>query len=167
MKFSERLHGIPTVNPDVNRGKFVGYACADNSSSHSAGPQNRRVRHCVESTSKQAGCLAGRRRGTEGLWQWGCRPLAGEGIQLIPAARREESTSEMVEADKGAGGNGTARTVQLAATTRRRRADDAATAQKASRAPGNPPTLASRTENGGPEKERIPFCRAGGDGKRR
>lgn len=39
-----------------------------------------------------------------------------------------------------------------------------ATSQKASWTPGNPPTHEC-TENGRPEKERIPFYRVGGDRK--
>lgn len=36
-----------------------------------------------------------------------------------------------------------------------------------SRTPGDPTNTHGCTENGGPEKERIPFCRARGDEKRR
>lgn len=40
-------------------------------------------------------------------------------------------------------------------------------AARPSRTPADPTDTHGRTENGGPEKERIPFCRAGGDEKRR
>lgn len=63
--------------------------------------------------SKQAGCLAGRRRGmTEGLWQWGCRPLAGEGSTVDPGraeGRVREYEGEIGRADGRVRGSETAR----------------------------------------------------------
>lgn len=86
-------------------------------------------------------------------------------------ARAEEGKKVRVRSSEGTDGRVEAgwRGAPRAASRQRRiveRTTNTATSQKASWTPGNPPTLNGCTENGGPEKERIPFCRAGGDGER-
>lgn len=77
---------------------------------------------------------------------------------MIPAARREEGWSEIERARgsemaRHAGPRGNV--AQRAATSARRALTDA---RRSTDTHG-------RAENGGPEKERIPFCRAGEDGR--
>lgn len=77
---------------------------------------------------------------------------------MIPAARREESWSEIERAHgsetvRHAGLRGNA--VERAATLARRALTDARQSTNTHEC----------TENGGSEKERIPFCRAGEDGR--
>lgn len=107
---------------------------------------------------------------------------AGEGgVRLIRAAaegRKSERDRASARAEAGRR-DATRRTAprcyELVATwrigrsfvrsfVRARRGNAAA---RPSRTPADPTDTHGRTENGGPEKERIPFCRAGGDEKRR
>lgn len=135
------------------------------------GARNHRIRHCVESTSKQVGWLPrGQRGGAEGAlaaWMVGMSAVGGGGCTVDPGrARREESSREIERVRKYARGSETPRRVELAATVHRRRAGDMATSQKALMDTRQSTNTHECTENGGPEKERIPFCRAGGDGER-
>lgn len=95
-----------------------------------------------------------------GSWRERGRTTAREegGVLLIPAARREEGWSEIERARgsemaRHAGPRGNV--AQRAATSARRALTDA---RRSTDTHG-------RAENGGPEKERIPFCRAGEDGR--
>jgi len=133
----------------------------------------------AERASEQAGCLAGRRgtaRGT--LRRWGTpAAAAGEGgVRLIRAAT-EGRKSERDRASARARGSGIARRDATRHAEPRRAAPRRARgnmahrssgniAARPSRTPADPTNTHGRTENGGPEKERIPFCRADGDEKR-
>lgn len=133
---------------------------------------------------KRAGWLPrGRRRRTarRALRRWGCLPpprrRAEEGgVRLIPAAaegRKSERDRASARAEAGrldSTRRGAARRVASTRGNAAYRPSVRATRQRCSETL----TDARRsyhthgcTENGGSEKERIPFCRAGGDEKRR
>lgn len=125
------------------------------------------------SRQEQAGCLAGRRRREAANTPTVGMPTAtaGEGsVRLIRAAakgRKSERDGASGRAEAGRRDATRQARGNMAASVVRARARRGNVAARPSRTPGDPTNTHGRTENGVPEKERIPFCRAGGDEKRR